>query len=403
MPLAWICLIGLLAAAPAVAQLPMDLKSDLGPGVPAFRVRPGYRVTRALPELQPGFKDARFIEFSGDGKTLFLAQRREGSILALRDPDDAGMFKTVTTFLKSKPSVQGMCWHDGWLYYGQSAEGSVGRARDTTGDGVADEDQVVLPKGSTPAGGGHPFEAVLVTNDSIYVTSSDPTNMTGELESDRKKIYVFDREGKNKRVFASGVRNNEKLRLRPGTREIWGFDNGSDNFGKLYGDLLAKDQPITDLNPPEELNHYVQDGFYGHPYLSGNRLPRPEFADRKDLHALADATIAPGWNLHAHWACLGFTFLDTDYFSPDHHGDIFVAAHGSWNSIKLVGACIERVMFDKVTGLPCGNQTIVDCAGQGVQRYARPVDCAQAPDGSVIFTSDEPSALFRITRSAPQP
>src|SRR4051812_10544266 len=100
------CLVALFFALTASAQLPMDLKnSDLGPGMPPFRVRPGFRVTRALPDKQPGVRDARFIEFSVDGKTLFLAQRHEGNILALRDPDDTGMFKTVTTFLKNKNSV----------------------------------------------------------------------------------------------------------------------------------------------------------------------------------------------------------------------------------------------------------------------------------------------------------
>src|SRR4051812_48478001 len=91
-------------------QLPADLKSDLGPDVPAFRVRPGYRVTRALPrDLK--LRDARFLEFSEDGKTLFLSQIQEGQIQALSDPNDAGIYQKVTTFLKDKRSVQGMCAH----------------------------------------------------------------------------------------------------------------------------------------------------------------------------------------------------------------------------------------------------------------------------------------------------
>jgi glucose/arabinose dehydrogenase len=393
--------------APAPAQLPATLPSDLGPAVPAFKVRPGYRVTRALPEKHPLLRDARFIEFSADGKTLFLSQRREGNILALRDPDSDGMYKTITLFVKNQSSAQGMCFHDGWLYFGRSSEGSVTRARDTNNDGVADDVQVVLPKGSTPAGGGHPFEAVFVTDTAIYISSSDPTNMTEELNSDRKTIYVFDVDLKNssgdfynkpkRKVFCTGIRNTEKLRYRPGTTDIWGFDHGSDNFGKPYGEKTAKDQPITDLLPPEELNHYVQDGFYGHPYLSGNKIPRPEFAKRDDIIELADKTTSPEWNLHAHWAVNGFTFLSSDYF-PNHKGDIFFAAHGSWNSITPVGALVGRVLFDQVTGHPYGSMTIVDCAGPD-RRYARPCDCAEAPDGTILFTSDEPSALYRISKS----
>ena len=57
----------------AFAQLPGDLKSDLGEGVPAFKVRPGYRVTRAVPEKK--LREGRFIQFSEDGKTLYLCAR----------------------------------------------------------------------------------------------------------------------------------------------------------------------------------------------------------------------------------------------------------------------------------------------------------------------------------------
>jgi glucose/arabinose dehydrogenase len=391
-----------MSSAAAFGQLPKDIKSDLGPDVPPMRVRPGYRVTRAVPPKQ--FKDeSRFLEFSDDGNTLFISFRDNGYILALRDPDADGVYKTITTFVKDRRSVQGMDFHDGWLYFSQASEGSCSRARDTNGDGVADDVEVVVPAGSVPKGGGHPFEGLLVTNDTIYMTCSDPTNMTEDLNSDRKTIYAFDASGKNRRIFCTGVRNVEKLRFRPGTSEIWGFDHGSDNFGKTYGEKTGKDQPITDLLPPEELNHFVEGGFYGHPYFSGNRIPRPEFKDRPDYIDLARKTIAPAWLIHAHWAVLGFTFLEKDYFGADHKGDIFFAAHGSWNSITPVGACVERVLFDDVTGKPFGSQTIVECQAEGQRRHARPVDCVEAPDGTILFSSDEPPALYRISKSTAAP
>jgi glucose/arabinose dehydrogenase len=395
-------LVPLLATAAAFAQLPTDLKnSDLGPTVPAMRVRPGYRVTRAVPDKQ--FKEeSRFLELSDDGKTLFVSFRDPGYILALRDVDADGVFKTSSKFVTDRRSVQGMDFHNGWLYFSQAGEGSLSRARDTNGDGVADDVEVVLPPGSVPKGGGHPFEGLLVTDKTIYMTCSDPTNMTAELDSERKTIYAFDIDGKNKRVFCTGVRNVEKLRFRPGTQEIWGFDHGSDNLGQRYGEQPGKNQPITDLLPPEEFNKFVEGGFYGHPYLSGNRIPRPEFTDRKDFIELANKTIPPEWLVHAHWAVLGFTFLEKDYFGKDHVGDCFFAAHGSWNSIKPVGACVDRVLFDDVTGRPYGSQTIVDCQAEGKRRHARPVDCVEAPDGTILFSSDEPPALYRISKSAAQ-
>src|SRR5439155_12138310 len=261
--------------------------------------------------------------------------------------------------------------------------------------------ETIMPQRMLPKAGGHPYNALLVTDKEIYISASDPSNYTEEMDVPVKKIYIFDLDGKNQRVFCSGVRNTEKLRFRPGTSEIWGFDHGSDNFGKDYGERTAKDQPITDLNPPEELNRYVQDGFYGHPYIMGTGVPRPEFAKRPDIVALADKTTEPEMNFHAHWAICGWCFLTGDYFGKDHKGDIFCASHGSWNSVKPVGAVVQRVMFDPLTGKPCGSLTIVDCVGPD-RRYARPVDCAEAPDGTILFTSDEPPGLYRISKSSQQ-
>src|SRR5437762_12869915 len=82
------------------AQLPPDVKSDIGPDVPdRIRVRPGYRVTRAVAANKlPGGQDseARFLQFSADGKTLYVSARHHGEIYALRDPDANGVYQTVT-------------------------------------------------------------------------------------------------------------------------------------------------------------------------------------------------------------------------------------------------------------------------------------------------------------------
>ena len=342
-------------------------------------------------------RESRFIQLSEDGKTLYVSQGHEGVILALTEPDANGVYQKIAKFVKDKPSVQGMCPHDGWLYFSQASEGSISRARDTNGDGVADDVETICPPGTLPKGGGHPFEGLLVTDKNIYATSSDPTNMTDDLTSDRKTIYVFDADGKNKKVFCTGIRNTEKLRYRPGTTEIWGFDHGTDNFGKTFGEKQG-DQPITDLIPPEEFNLYVQDGFYGHPYLVGPRIPRPEYSKRPDLIQLADKTTPPEWLVHAHWAVLGFTFIEKDYF-PGFKGDCVFCSHGSWNSTKPVGACVQRVLFDQVTGKPYGSLTLVDCVLPNGRRGARPVDAAEAPDGTILFSSDEPAGLYRISKS----
>src|SRR5947207_15994742 len=63
---------------PAIAQLPADIKSDLGPNVPSFKVRPDYRVTRAVAEKK--LRNVRFLQFSQEGKTLFVSNPEDGVI-----------------------------------------------------------------------------------------------------------------------------------------------------------------------------------------------------------------------------------------------------------------------------------------------------------------------------------
>ncbi len=358
--------------------------------VPNFKVRPGYRVTTATPRLD----EARFLEMGDDG-TLYVSQPRRGRIVSLKDADGDGVYEKQAVFVEGHPSAHGMDFADGWLWFTKAQDGSAHRARDTDGDGRADEIEVVLPPGSVPAGGGHPYRAILVGEEFIWISVSDPSNMLDELPSERKTIYRFNKDGTNRSVWSTGIRNTEKLQFRPGTTEIWGLDHGSDWFGREYGDDRRR-QPITDYNPPEELNHYIEGGFYGHPYLVGNRVPRPEFANRRDLIDLAEKTIPPAWSFPAHSAGNGFTFLSRDYF-PDHQGDLFAAFHGSWNRSQRIGYSIVRVLFDDWTGQPYGALTIVECL-DGSNVLARPVDCVEALDGTVLFSCDHTQRIYRISK-----
>jgi glucose/arabinose dehydrogenase len=365
---------------------------ELGPGVPAFQVRPGYKVTLAAGNLG----EARMIEF-GEGDTLFVTQPGAGKIICLRDPDANGVYKTRTTFVNGKATVHGLCWYKGWLWF--TTSGSVNKARSTKNDGVADDVQEI-DCGELPEGGGHWYRPILVDDDGFYTAIGDDGNINDHLNDDREKIWHYNLDGKDKKLFSSGIRNTEKLRYRPGTKEVWGCDHGSDNFGAKYGEHHGGiDQPITDLFPPDKFNHYVQDGFYGHPFIMPFRIPRPEYANRPDILQLAAKMIPPAWNNGAHWANNGWNFLQQDKLTGQ-AGDAVIAFHGSWNSSKKVGYCIQRIEFDPVTGNPVGSMTLVSTlTPDGTKELARPVDCAEAPDGSLLWSSDSVNKqIYRLTR-----
>lgn len=351
---------------------------------PHFWVRPGFKVTT----VATGFKNARFMAFDDKG-ILYLTSPIEANIVTLKLVN--GQYQKLNTYMSNLPFVQGLQFKDGWMWVSQSQK--IFKTRDTNGDGKADD---VVPVLDNLVGGtGHWWRSLLVTDDSIYTSVGDPSNISDQTDTDREKIWKYSLDGKSRELWSSGLRNTEKLLLRPGTDEVWGGDQGSDWYGAGYGDREGK-QPITDFNPPDEFNHYVKGGFYGHPFIIGNRIPRLEYAQRPDIVDLAEKTIPPAWCFGPHWAVDGWAFYTGNQFPADCKGDAFCGLHGSWNRKVPSGYRIERILFDKVTGVPYGSQLIVGCLDPNKRTLARPVDVVQAPDGSLLFTSDSTESIYRI-------
>ncbi len=103
-------------------------------------VREGYRLQVALDTLQA----PRFLEV-GPGNMMYVSVPRQGKIYACKDGNGDGEFESQTVFIEGKDPkqiVQAMQWHEGWLWF--AGLNSVSKARDTDGDGVADEEEVVL-------------------------------------------------------------------------------------------------------------------------------------------------------------------------------------------------------------------------------------------------------------------
>ncbi len=358
-----------------------------GPNVPAFQVRPGFKVTLAA----QNFGEARFMEFDDKG-TLYVSQPQAGTIVALRLK--SGKYEKIADFTTGKERVHGMDFDKGWLWFSQS--GSVWKARDTNGDGKSDEEIQVVK--DLPSGGGHWWRSLLVTDDGFYTSIGDAgnANIAEGDTADRQKIWKFNLDGSVKTLFAEGVRNTEKLRFRPGTTEIFGADHGSDNFGRNLGEKQGN-QPVTDRIPPCEFNRYETGNFYGHPFIVGNGMPRPEYASRPDILDLAAKTVLPAWPLGAHWAPNGWAFAGTNALGMK--GDAFIACHGSWNSTKRVGYRVEHILFDAMTGNVMGAQSLVSTLNNNGDVLGRPCDVIEAPNGTLLFSDDQNRTIYRVEKA----
>ncbi len=350
-------------------------------------VREGYK----LEVVENTISTPRFMQMDNQG-TLYISLPGKGEIKGCRDKNQDGFFETVSTFTKGHPRVHGMHYAAGWLWFAE--DGALFKARDTNGDGVADEEKRVINEDQIPSGGGHWWRPVLIHNNRIYTAIGCSGNINDEVETERLKIWSFALDGSDKQLYCDGLRNTEKLVVRPGTNEIWGMDHGSDWFGRKIEEKTDKGQPITDWNPPGEMNKYEKGKFYGHPYITGNKVPRYEYMYKSDIVDWANKTVPPAWASGAHWAPNAMTFYTGNQFPKNLKGDAFVAFHGSWNRSEKGGYQVARVLFED--GMPYGQLPYVKFLSPAGDVIGRPVDILVEPSGAILISDDFGDKIYRL-------
>ncbi len=120
-------------------------------------------------------------------------------------------------------------------------------------------------------------------------------------EKGRADVLAFDPDGKNARVYATGLRNCSGLAVQPGTGALWCAVNERDGLG--------------DNLPPDYVTHVAEGAFYGSPwyYLGDHQDPRHK-GERADL---AKSITTPDVLIHAHSAPLGMVFYAADQFPAE--------------------------------------------------------------------------------------
>jgi glucose/arabinose dehydrogenase len=223
----------------------------------------------------------------------------------------------------------------------------------------------------------------------LYITMGNPFNVPPreKLELYGKNgmmgILRMDVDGKNREVYATGVRNSVGLDFNPKDKTLWFTDNQVDGMG--------------DDIPPGELNRATEMGQnFGFPIYGGGKIRTVEY---KDDPVPANA-VFPQVEMDAHAADLGMMFYTGKMFPEKYRGGIFSAEHGSWNRTTPIGA---RVMFTSLKDDGTADKTEVFADGWLTPNHeylGRPVDVAQLPDGSLLVSDDYVGAIYRIAYEA---
>jgi glucose/arabinose dehydrogenase len=214
--------------------------------------------------------------------------------------------------------------------------------------------------------------------------SSHPLGAAWGSEAERADVLAFDPQGKNSRIFATGIRNCVGLAVAPGSGELWCSTNERDGLG--------------DDVPTDYITRVREGAFYGWPwyYIGANEDPRHR-GERPDLK---DKVTIPDVLIQAHSASLEMTFYEGKQFPAEYRGDIFAAEHGSWNRAKRTGYKIIRVIVKD--GAPTGeyDDFATGFVVSDSEVWGRPVGVAVDKDGALLVSEDASGTIWRITYSA---
>jgi glucose/arabinose dehydrogenase len=349
---------------------------------------PGFAVT----QYATGLDRPRLIRRAPNGD-LFVAESEAGRIKILRGMGQDGKVAQVQTFASGLHQPFGIAFYPlgpnpRYVYVANTD--SVVRFAYETGDlkARAKEEVIVpdLPGGGRLRGGGHWTRDIAFSLDGarMFVSVGSHSNVddpdTHKQEFHRADILEFTPEGKNLKIFASGIRNPVGIAVHPQTGELWTSVNERDELG----DNLV----------PDYITHVQEGGFYGWPwfYMGGNQDPRltgkhPE---------LQSKVITPDVLLQPHFASLQMTFYDGKQFPAEYSGEIFAAEHGSWNKHSRAGYEVIRVPLADGHATGEYQDFLTGFVTADGQVWGRPVGVAVASDGALMVTDDGSNTVWRV-------
>ena len=373
------------------------------------------RPAGAAPQVPPGFKIELFVDGlngprivrvapNGD---IFVTETYAGRIRVLRAADGTSKPTANVVYATGLHQPFGVAFFPSgddpqWVYVANTD--SVVRFPYHSGDLKAPGKPETIVA-NLPHGSGHTTRDVVFTPESKLMlvsvgsagndgegmgqppggleawASEQPLGAAWSYETDRAAVLAFDPDGKNRKLFATGIRNCVGLAVQPQSGTPWCSTNERDGFGD---DLV-----------PDYVTSVRENAFYGWPwfYIGGHEDPK-HAGERPDLK---DKVTTPDVLLQAHSASLGLTFYQGSNFPTDYRGDAFAAEHGSWNRSKRTGYKVIRIRLKD--GTPTGEYEdfVTGFVVNDSEVWGRPVGVAVAHDGALLISEDGNGTIWRVS------
>jgi glucose/arabinose dehydrogenase len=326
-----------------------------------------------------GFKVPRWLTVAPNGD-IFLADSGAGQIIVLRDPKISGGAQEREVFVGGMRRPFGIAFREDYVYVGNMNELVRFRYDPKTSKRLGEKEHLMdLPSG------GHNTRSLAFSVDGkhLFIGVGSASNIDTGEDPRRAAVTICDPDGKNARLYATGLRNPVGLAIEPVTGAVWTSVNERDDMG--------------DNLPPDYFTSLKDGGFYGWPYsyIGDNVDPRV----KPQRLELVKRAVIPDVLLGAHVAPLQFAFYTGKQFPKSYWGGAFIAEHGSWNRATRSGYQVEFVAFQdgKPSADPVPFMTGLVPDPSSSQVYGRPVGVTVAPDGSLLVSDDGAGVVYRIS------
>ena len=346
----------------------------------------GYNIRVAA----EGLKRVRFMAESPDHRIFVtdmysLADNTRGAIYILENFDaETGSFGKVTAYMTGLRNPNSCAFHTDergqhWFYLALTDKlvRYKYRAGETAPSGKPEVLETFPDYGLSYKYGGWHLTRTLAfgRNGKLYVSVGSSCNACVEKEEVRATILEMDPDGRNRRIFAKGLRNAVGLKWLEG--RLFATNMGADHLGN---------------NKPDDTMYAVrQNTDYGWPFCYEYRrrvhLDGKFGRDRKKCASVPLGLTA----FSAHSSPLGF-----DYFAAGATTDarlrnsFLVALHGA-SELKLKRG--YRLMRVREKGLP---DDFINGFLQNGKVYGRPVDVLRMGADTFLFTDDYAGVVYYV-------
>lgn len=327
-----------------------------------------------------GFEQPRWLTVAPNGD-VFVADSGAGQVIVLHSSASPGL-AAREVFADHLSLPFGIAFQDNYVYVANTDRVVRFRFDPKTSRKLSEAEPIL----DLPGGGYHQHwtRSLAFSPDGakLFVSVGSRSNVGIEADPRRAAILVMDPDGRDRHVYASGLRNAVGIAFDPSSGRLWAAVNERDDLG--------------DDVPSDYFTHVVAGGFYGWPYAYLGQHVDNRVSSRPDMVA---KSIMPDLLLGAHVAPLQFAFYDKQQFPASYRDGAFIAEHGSWNRRIRSGYQVVFVTFHN--GVPASSPTpffsgfVPDPTGKQV--YGRMVGVAVAADGSLLISDDGQKLIWRVT------